>query len=136
MGFYEWHLDAAGRKAPFYIHLNDQSVFAFAALWDRSFKADGTAIESCVHITMPANALMTDIHNSGSNPHRMPAILRCEDHEAWLTGSADEARSVLKQYDASLMVAYAVSTQVNSPKNNDATLIEPNTGNASSLGMA
>jgi putative SOS response-associated peptidase YedK len=124
-GFYEWHLDGAGRKAPFYIHLNDQPVFAFAALWDRSIKADGTAVESVVHITMPANELMKSIHNAGSNPHRMPAILRKEDQEAWLAGSADDARAVLKQYDAGLMVAYEVSTRVNTPKTNDAKLIEP-----------
>lgn len=126
-GFYEWHLDGQGRKAPYYIHLNDQPVFAFAGLWERSVKEDGTAIESCVHITMPANELMKDIHNTGSNPHRMPAILRREDHEAWLSGSADDARAVLKQYDAGLMVAYEVSTAVNTPKNNRASLLEPMT---------
>jgi putative SOS response-associated peptidase YedK len=123
-GFYEWHLDDQGRKAPYFIHLNDQPVFAFAGLWDRSINPDGTAVESVVHITMPANDLMTSIHNTGGNPHRMPAILRKEDQEAWLTGSADEARSVLKQYDAGMMVAYEVSTRVNTPKNNDAKLIE------------
>ena len=123
-GFYEWHLHDSGRKAPYYIHLNDQPVFAFAGLWDRSIKADGTAIESVVHITMPANDLMKSIHNAGSNPHRMPAILRKEDQDAWLTGSVDDARSVLKQYDSGLMVAYEVSTRVNTPKNNDETLIE------------
>lgn len=124
-GFYEWHLDTTGRKAPFYIHLNDQPVFAFAGLWDKSIKADGTEVESCVHITMPANALMMDIHNTGNNPHRMPAILRKQDHDAWLTGSADEARGVLKQYDAELMVAYEVSAAVNTPKNNRPELLEP-----------
>jgi putative SOS response-associated peptidase YedK len=124
-GFYEWHLDGAGRKAPFYIHLNDQPVFAFAALWDRSIKAGGTAVESVVHITMPAIELMRSIHNAGSNPHRMPAILRMEDQDAWLAGSVDDARAVLKQYDAGLMVAFEVSTRVNTPKNNDAKLIEP-----------
>jgi putative SOS response-associated peptidase YedK len=66
--------------------LNDQTVFAFAGLWDRSFKQDGTSVESCAHITMPANALMKDIHNAGNNPYRMPAILRKEDQEAWLSG--------------------------------------------------
>ena len=119
------HLDEAGRKAPYFIHLNDQPVFAFAGLWDRSIKADGTAVESVVHITMPANDLMKSIHNTGGNPHRMPAILRREDQEAWLAGSVDDARSVLKQYDPGLMVAYEVSTRVNTPKNNDATLIDP-----------
>jgi putative SOS response-associated peptidase YedK len=124
-GFFEWHLDEAGRKAPYFIHLNDQPIFGFAGLWDRSIKADGTAVESVVHITMPANDLMKSIHNTGSNPHRMPAILRREDQEAWLAGSVDDARSVLKQYDAGLMVAYEVSTRVNTPKNNDVTLIDP-----------
>jgi putative SOS response-associated peptidase YedK len=124
-GFYEWHVDGQGRKAPYYIHLNDQAVFGFAGLWDRSFKPDGTAVESCVHITMPANDLMREIHNAGSNPHRMPAILRREDCEVWLKGSVDEARAVLKQYEPGLMVAYQVSTAVNSPKNNNETLIEP-----------
>jgi putative SOS response-associated peptidase YedK len=124
-GFYEWHLDAQGRKTPYFIHLADQELFAFAGLWDRSFKPDGTAIESCVHVTMPANELMREVHNTGNNPHRMPAILRREDHEAWLHGTEVEARAVLAPYPAGLMVAYAVSPRVNSPKNNDEQLIEP-----------
>ena len=124
-GFYEWHLDASGRKAPFLITLADQEVFGFAALWDRSFKEDGTVIESCVHITMPANEILTDIHNGGANPFRMPAIVRSEDRDAWLTGTPEEARAVLRPYPSDLMVAYEVSTRVNSVKNNSPDLIRP-----------
>jgi putative SOS response-associated peptidase YedK len=124
-GFYEWHLAVDGQKRPYFIQVSDQEVFGFAGLWDRSYAADGTAIESCVHITMPANPLMQDIHNTGKNPHRMPAILRKEDHEAWLTGSLDDARAVLQQYPADSMYAFAVSTRVNSPKNNSPELLEP-----------
>jgi putative SOS response-associated peptidase YedK len=124
-GFYEWHVDQYGRKAPYLITAADQELFGFAALWDRSVKGDGRAIESCAHITMPANELMADIHNSGNNPHRMPAILRAEDREAWLTGTQEEARSVLTQYPAHLMDAYQVSTRVNSVTNNSPDLIEP-----------
>jgi putative SOS response-associated peptidase YedK len=124
-GFYEWHLDAQGRKAPYFVHLADQDVFAFAGLWDRSRKADGSVIESCVLITMPANALLREVHNAGANPYRMPAILREQDHEAWLHGTRDQARSVLQPYAADLTVAYEVSPRVNSPDNNDAQLIEP-----------
>ena len=122
-GFYEWHLGADGVKQPYYIHLSDQRCFAFAALWDRSFKGD-EAIESCTHITMPGNELLRDIHNTGANPHRMPAILRREDHEAWLTGTMEQARAVLQPYPAGLMVAYPVSRRVNTPKNNSPDLIE------------
>jgi putative SOS response-associated peptidase YedK len=124
-GFYEWHTDATGRKAPYLIQLNDQDMFAFAALWDRSIKPDGTSIESVVHVTMPGNELMREIHNGGSNPYRMPAILRREDHEAWLTGTIDDAREVLQPYPSELMVAYEVSPRVNSPRNNDEQLVEP-----------
>lgn len=124
-GFYEWHVSADGRKVPYFIHLKDQETFGFAALWDRSRKADGSRIKSCALITMPANSLMYDVHNAGNNPHRMPAILRREDREAWLTGSMEEARATLVQYPAELMEAYPVSTRVNKPENDDEKLIEP-----------
>ncbi len=124
-GFYEWHVDAAGRKAPYLITLADQEVFGFAGLWDRSIRSDGSVVESCAHLTMPANDLLADIHNSGSHPQRMPAILRREDHETWLHGSAAEARAVLLPYRADLMVAHEVSVRVNSVRNNSPDLIEP-----------
>jgi len=68
---------------------------------------------------------MADVHNGGSHPHRMPAILRREDHEAWLKGTPAEARAVLAPYPADLMLARPVSTRVNSVRNNGAELIEP-----------
>jgi len=55
----------------------------------------------------------------------MPAILRREDREAWLSGTAQEARGALVQYPSDLMVAHRVSTRVNSPDVKDESLIEP-----------
>lgn len=124
-GFYEWHLDPYGRKTPYLITVLDQDLFGLAGLWDRSIKSDGTAIESCTHVTLPANALMTDIHNTGAHPHRMPAIVRAEDRDAWLEGTPEDARAVLKPYPADLMLAYEVSMRVNSVRNNDPSLIDP-----------
>ena len=124
-GFYEWHTDANGRKAPYYIHLEDQETFAFAGLWDRSVRADGSAIESVVLLTVPGNDLLREIHNCGSTPYRMPAILRKEDHEAWLTGSGEQARAALTAYRAARMVAYEVGPRVNAMTNDDAQLLEP-----------
>jgi putative SOS response-associated peptidase YedK len=124
-GFYEWHTDPSGRKSPYFIQTQDQPFLAFAALWDRSRTEDGEWIESCVHITMPGNDLLRRVHNGGANPYRMPAILSREDHEAWLSGTLDEARAVLRQYPSEAMEAYEVSAKVNSPKNDDAALIEP-----------
>jgi len=124
-GFYEWHVDAQGRKTPYLVTLADQELFAFAGLWDWSVRNDGAVIESCAHITMPANELMADIHNAGNHPRRMPAILRREHHETWLKGTHAEARAVLAPYPADLMVAHPVSTRVNSVRNNGPDLIEP-----------
>jgi putative SOS response-associated peptidase YedK len=131
-GFYEWRVDANGRKAPFLITLADQELFGFAGLWERSVKPDGSVLESCTHITMPANEIMADIHNAGANPHRMPGILRAEDRDAWLSGTREEAHALLKPYPSDLMVAYKVSTRVNSVTNNSPDLIEPVTARGGS----
>jgi putative SOS response-associated peptidase YedK len=122
-GFYEWQVQADGKtKVPFFIHANDQEVLSFAGLWDSSRTDAGDYIESCIHITVPANRLVGEIHNT---KHRMPAILAKDDRETWLKGTADEAWSTLKPYADEHMVAWPVSTRVNSPKNNDASLIQP-----------
>ena len=122
-----------GQKRPYFIQVSDQDVFGFAGLWDRSHTADGTAIESCVPITMAANPMMQDVHNTGKNPHRMPAILRREDHEAWLGGSLNEARAALEQYAADAMCVFAASSKVNSPKNNSPDLLEPMKGSQTAM---
>jgi len=122
LGFYEWQVQADKTKVPYYIHLNDQEIFAFAGLWDSSRTDQGEVIESCVHITMPANRLVGEIHNT---KHRMPAILTRDARDAWLAGSADEAWSALQPYPDEHMVAWRVSTRVNKPANNDARLIAP-----------
>jgi putative SOS response-associated peptidase YedK len=98
-------------------------LFAFASLWDRSVKADGTVVESCTIITMPANALLHDVGSTGAHPHRMPAILAREAQDAWLRGSVDQAHSVLTPYPADLMVAWRVSPRVDWPKNSGPELI-------------
>jgi putative SOS response-associated peptidase YedK len=121
-GFYEWQVQADGKKVPYYIHINDQPIFAFAGLWD-SCKIDrGECIESVAHITVPANSVVSEIHNT---QHRMPAILEKADREAWLTGTPEQAWETLTPYPDDLMVAWPVGARVNTPKNNDATLIEP-----------
>lgn len=125
LGFYEWQVLPDGKtKQPYYITLNDQELFAFAGLWDSSAGVAGV-IDSCTIVTLPANGLMTEIHNVR---HRMPAILAKEDRELWLAGPPELAFGVLKQYPDTHMVATPVSKRVNTPKNNDAQLIAPVAG--------
>lgn len=124
LGFYEWQVvqGPGGKpaKQPYYIHTGDQEIFGMAGLWDASTAADGTLVESCTLLTMPANRVMAVIHNARE---RMPVILRREDHEAWLAGNPEEAERCIAQYPDELLIAHPVSSRVNSPRNNDAALI-------------
>jgi putative SOS response-associated peptidase YedK len=122
-GFFEWHVDGSGAKQPFYIHAADQPLFGMAGLWDRSRREDGSVLESCTIITMPANPLMAQIHNAPGK-QRMPAILPATALDAWLGGTPAEALAALAPYPADLMVAWPVSVRVNSPRNNDPSLVE------------
>jgi putative SOS response-associated peptidase YedK len=121
-GFYEWQVQEDGSKVPFYIRpaAND-TTFAIGALWDESVNAAGESILSSTVITMPANELMAKIHNAKM---RMPAIIRPEDVETWLTGTPEQAKALLHQYPSEEMVAWRVDKKVNSAKNNSPKLIE------------
>jgi putative SOS response-associated peptidase YedK len=121
-GFYEWHVNDDASKTPFYITCADQPVFGFAGLWESSAGADGTVLASCTIITMPPNPLLAEIHNA---KQRMPAILQRKAIDTWLAGSPDEALAALQPYPADSMSAWPVSTRVNSPRNNDANLLDP-----------
>ncbi len=121
LGFYEWQVRDSG-KQPWYIHLVDQPLFGFAGLWDSSKAADGTVVESCTIVTLPANNFMAEIHNSKT---RMPAMLRPSDHSTWLAGDADRALTCLQPQPNECMLAHTVSTAVNSPRNNEPRLMEP-----------
>ena len=121
-GFYEPHRFPDGRKEPFYVHLADREIFGVAGLWDRSVRADGTEVLSCALITTAPNELMAQIHNE---KQRMPAVLREQDHEAWLQGTPAQAQIALTPYPAETMVAWQVSRRLYSNKTpDDAALIE------------
>lgn len=120
-GFYEWHVLPDGKKRPYYITCADQPVFCFAGLWDASRTAEGAELVSCTIITMPPNPLMAEIHNA---KQRMPAILASEAIDTWLSGNAEDAAGALRQYPAEAMAAHPVSPRVNTPRNNDSTLLQ------------
>ena len=125
-GFYEPHVNEDGSRDQFFLQLADREVFGVAGLWDRSRRADGTWLHSCVLITVPANRLLAGIHNEKP---RMPAILAAEDHDAWLAGAKPEAQAALRPYADDLMAGWKVSRRVNNPRlPNDASLIEPLAG--------
>lgn len=119
-GFYEWK--RVGRlKQPFHFGMKDNSLFAFAGLWDRWRSPDGSIVESCTILTTTPNQLLTDVHD------RMPVILHRDHYESWLTAAPHEGRrltELLVPFEAELMTGYEVSSLVNSPQNDTPACVE------------
>ena len=120
-GFYEWKREGK-TKRPYFVHLKEQALFAFAGLWEVWHSPDGDELHTCTIITTEPNAVVSPLHN------RMAVILSPDDYDQWL--SPDELPPeallpLLQPYDADQMDAYEVSTHVNSPANDDPTCIEP-----------
>ena len=122
-GFYEWRAEPGKKvKTPMYVRLKSGKPFAFAGIWENWNSPDGSTILSCTIITTAPNQLVKEIHN------RMPVILPEPDYSLWLEpGEADpeKLKGLLQPYPAEDMMAYPVSTLVNSPANDLPACIEP-----------
>lgn len=120
-GFYEWQRQGS-KKQPYYFHLNDHQLFAFAGLWEHWDSVEGDEIQSCTILTTAANDKMQPIHD------RMPVILDKTNYDLWLDStiqSADRLLPLLRPYPDAGLHFYPVSLQVNSPRNDSPTCIEP-----------
>jgi putative SOS response-associated peptidase YedK len=53
----------------------------------------------------------------------MPAILAPDEFDRWLNDD-ENPRDLMRPFDPNLMTMWPVSTRVNSPKNDDASLVE------------
>lgn len=121
-GFYEWKREGKA-KTPMLIQLKSGEPFAFAGLYEfwKPPESD-SPVKSCVIITAAPNALMEEIHD------RMPAILKPQAYDLWLTPGdlpAEKTLPLLKPFAASQMKAARVSTLVNSPANDSPECIRP-----------
>jgi putative SOS response-associated peptidase YedK len=123
-GFYEWQ-KMDGRKQPYFITADDGEAWGFAGLYDVTHDEENEAAGSFTIITTEANPLIAPLHE------RMPAILRREDEEEWVSRDVTDPVQVerlLRPYPLEAMRIYPVSAAVNSPRNNGPELIEPDEG--------
>ncbi len=122
-GFFEWQAQAASKsKIPHCIRMKSAKPFAFAGLWEDWLAPDGSNIKSCTIITTQPNELMAPIHN------RMPVILPPNAYAQWLDKGPQQAAGLLpllQPYPADEMIAYPVSTLVNSPANDRLEILTP-----------
>jgi len=119
-GFYEWKEEAHG-KTPHFIHAVDGPPLAIAGLWDRWHRAGAPALSTCVLLTCAANERLAPIHE------RMPVLLDGGALERWLDPAVvdeGELAALLRPAPTESLEAYAVSRDVNSPRNEAPSLIE------------
>ncbi len=115
-GFYEWK--AVGKqKLPTLFTLDGGLPFAFAGLYE-----EAEAGPACAVITTEPNELVATVHD------RMPVILSRERFGLWLDPDEREPKHLLPllaPYPADRMAATAVSTKVNSARNDGPGCVEP-----------
>ena len=118
-GFYEWKaVEGETLKQPFALALRDGSPFGLAGLWENwRDPATGEWVRTFCIVTTRANELIRPIHG------RMPAILRPDDYRCWLSDEPNP-RGLLGPFPAAAMIAWPVSTRVNSVRNDDRALVE------------
>lgn len=121
-GFYEWKPLTGKYKQPYRILKNDGGLFAFAGLWDAwTDKSSGEILNTFTVITTDANEVVAPIHN------RMPVILHQEDESKWIGNqlSNEEIAGMLKPIESEMITTYPVSEKVNSPVNDDESILIP-----------
>jgi|SaaInl85LU_5_DNA_1037374.scaffolds.fasta_scaffold01805_9 putative SOS response-associated peptidase YedK len=115
-GFYEWD-----RKTgqPYLIRRRDRQVFFIGGLWEIWSGADGSEIESCAIITVPANDTLAHFH------HRMPTIVPPTQADEWLHCPETRAASLspmLTPAPSALFEALPISKRVNKVAEDDEDL--------------
>lgn len=113
-GFYEWKA-AGSRKQPYRIALGSREPFAFAGIWEESSSGD----RHFVILTTAADPVIRPIHD------RMPVILERSDHDAWFDHGQHDAGRFTRAGKGPRFEIYAVSSAVNTPRENHPGLIRP-----------
>ena len=95
---------------------------AFAGVYEHWLGADGSEITSATILTTEANATVGEVHK------RMPAILPPDAFTPWLDSEVTpvaEARDLLVPAPDDLLEVIEISTRVNNPRLDEASVQEP-----------
>lgn len=120
-GFYVWRQTRAGHRQPYYVRLDNRSVFGVAVLWEQSVTDDDDVVESCALLTVPANAFLAKIDPTIAE---MPAILRRRDYDTWLRANVSDAYTLLGTAPDARMTTHPVAPFVNHLQFDEPRLIQ------------
>jgi putative SOS response-associated peptidase YedK len=108
-GFYEWR-SVGGKKYPYLIAREDRAPMVMAGLYDAS--------DGCAVLTMPARGVVATLHD------RMPVVLDRAAGDTWIDRRVSDVRPLLAAASRAGLIAYPVSARANSPRNDDASLLD------------
>ncbi|MEZ4298972.1 MAG: SOS response-associated peptidase [Polyangiaceae bacterium] len=116
-GFYEWKREGRART-PFWFHPSEGGLLRFAGLYETwKDKATGHALRTFAILTTAANDVVGEIHD------RMPVVLDKEHVGLWLSGSGEEAYSLLRTADNGVLSVQRASRRVGNVRNDDPGLL-------------
>ena len=110
-GYYEW-VNVDNKKHPYFIYSEENTMISMAGLW-----TEWRDVVSFTIITKQSNISISHLH------HRMPLILQEEKIDSYL-----DKRNTFDdfvKFDDMKLKYHQVSNLVNSPKNNNASCINP-----------
>lgn len=118
-GWFEWRKEGRS-KQPYFLALADGSPLSFAALWER-WSDPAETRETFTIITTAASPELADIH------HRQPAIVDPSRFDDWLDPSSSRSSllDLAREPNPGPYEKRAVSTKVNSVRNNHPDILEP-----------
>lgn len=120
-GFFEWQKSPGGKQP--YLIRREGDLMGMAGLWERReerdpAKGEPLTMDSFTILTTRAAEEIASLHD------RMPVVLRPDDYARWLDLSSDPAE-LLHPYAGDDLAYTAISRRVNSPRNDDASVLEP-----------
>ncbi|MFE5773100.1 SOS response-associated peptidase [Streptomyces sp. NPDC056485] len=133
-GFYEWQPVAAtatakAYKQPYFITPQDAGVMAMAGLYEFWRDPAVTDEDDPAAWLVTATIITTEATDAAGRIHpRMPLAVAARDHGAWLDPAHDDVhglRALLHTPAGGHLDVRAVSTAVNSVRNNGPELLEP-----------
>ncbi len=121
-GFYEWQKQGAV-KQPYFLSLGGDEPFGMAGLWAswRSKEDPDERLESFTIVTTSPSDVVAPLHD------RMPVILEPAAFGEWLdrdNEDTDALQRLLRPYEPDGLVYWAVSREVNNPRNDSPRLVD------------
>jgi putative SOS response-associated peptidase YedK len=119
--FFEWRATIRGLqpKQPYAIGMKSREPFALAGIWENWQRPRSDEwVRTFAIITTNSNERVRPIHD------RIPVIIEAKDYDRWLSPLDPDPRDLLRPFPSEPMTMWPISSRVNKPENDDASILE------------